>query len=98
MSSRIEGRVALPEVFGRFPAEERIGRSEAWFPGDVLGIAGLGSGYAVRYARGQVSWTAFAISLKEALANGSASLQHTCPATPAGSSRMYNWRLLDIQE
>jgi hypothetical protein len=26
----------------------------------VLGIAGLGSGYAVRYARGEVSWTAFA--------------------------------------
>lgn len=59
-SARIEGRTALPEVFGRFPAEGRIGRSEAWFPGDVLGIAGLGSGFAVRYAKGGVSWTAFA--------------------------------------
>lgn len=59
VSARIEGQDELPEIFDRFPAEGRIGRSEAWFPGDVLGIAGLGSGYAVRYASGDVSWTAF---------------------------------------
>jgi hypothetical protein len=60
LASRIQGPAAIPEVFARFPAEGRIGRSEAWFPGDVLGIEGLGAGYAMRYKSGEHAWTAFA--------------------------------------
>ncbi|MBW2277473.1 MAG: hypothetical protein JRF63_08275 [Deltaproteobacteria bacterium] len=60
VASRIAGPAAIPTVFARFPAEGRLGRSEAWFPNNVLGIDGLGAGYAVRYAKGEIAWTAFA--------------------------------------
>jgi len=60
LAGRIEGPAAVPEIFAKFPSENRLGRSEAWFPGDVLGIEGLGAGYSVRYADGEISWTAFA--------------------------------------
>jgi len=50
----------VPEIFAGFGADHRIGRSEAWHPEDLLGIAGLGGGFTVRYADGETTWTAFA--------------------------------------
>ena len=53
-----------PEGLGRLPAEHMIPRSGAWWPGDLMGIRGLGSGVSARYARGETRWTAFATDPK----------------------------------
>ena len=58
--SRVEDAPSAPEVFGLFPEEKRMARTEAWHPTDLMGISGLGKGFSVRYTDGDVSWTAFA--------------------------------------
>jgi hypothetical protein len=56
----IEADPPLPTTFARFPLDDRVKRSEAWHPVDVLAIRGLGPGWSVRYSDGKASWTAFA--------------------------------------
>lgn len=56
----IEGDPPPPAIFDKFPADQRIPRSEAWHPTDLMGVKGLGEGFSVRYSSGDRSWTAFA--------------------------------------
>lgn len=58
--ARIGGETAPPAALASFPAKGRVPRGEAWHPGRLLDVEGLGAGYTVRYADGTRSWVAFA--------------------------------------
>lgn len=49
-----------PADLALFPATDRVARSEGWSPAALAGIDGLGAGFTVRYADGDLHWTAFA--------------------------------------
>jgi len=58
--TRIGADPPPPSDLASFPSANRIARSEAWSPTALAGIDGLGAGYTVRYADGDIGWTAFA--------------------------------------
>lgn len=79
---RIGGDPPLPAELAVFPAANRIPRSEAWHPSRPAGIDGIGAGFTVRYADGEMRWTAFATS-----ARGDAAEAEAAWRTLLGSER-----------
>ncbi len=69
VAAKIPANPPLPGEIGLFPAEHRVGRTDAWDPGDAAGIENLGAGFSVRYGHEKTSWTLFATEeQKDALA------------------------------
>ncbi len=60
--ARIESDPPPPSDLALFPPANRLARSEAWSPRGLAGIDGLGAGCSIRYADGDLVWTAFATS------------------------------------
>ncbi|MCP4599361.1 MAG: hypothetical protein GY847_02300 [Proteobacteria bacterium] len=59
VASKIESNPPLPVELDRFPKENRIARTDAWEPGDLVGITGLGPGFSSRYREGEKDWILF---------------------------------------
>ena len=57
--AKIENDPPPPAIFGHFPVEKKLARSEAWHPEHLIGVDGLGAGYTVRYVDGDLAWIAF---------------------------------------
>lgn len=60
VSAAIAADPPAPAEFERFPAEDRLGRSELYAAEKLAGLAALEAGFEVRYRKDGAEWTLFA--------------------------------------
>ena len=65
----------LPEIFGRFPQENLVKRSELYIPDALLGMDTLGPGFSARYKTDKAEWILFVTSIKTEENSAEAALQ-----------------------
>jgi hypothetical protein len=61
ISAGIKGNTGEPEIFSRFPSENRVRGSERYIPKDFLGQTYLAGGYRVDYENGGERFQLFVV-------------------------------------